>query len=221
MIGRPGALGAGVLLLAAACAQDPAGLRSRERIAGSYFLMSVDGRLPSSPAPDSTGGTVSVLGGSLTLGDAAPTTYVITPAGPMAGSCVHELPDGAWLDAANNVVHRADGSTYKIRPCGDGPYRLFLTRQYVAADGTARVVSDSSAGLYTWGFETAADTVGLVTLVGAGMGGPVSLAGGPVLRIARLHNGMPIPEPVYLFAIPGGDKLPHPSMTGRSSGRGG
>ncbi len=205
VIGRIGVLGAGILLLAAACARDPAGVRSRERIAGSYLLMSVDGRLPSSPAPDSAGGTVSVLGGYLTLGDAAPERYGYTPAGARSGSCVHQIPNGAFVDTAN-VVHLPDGSSYRIPPCGNGPYTLRLTRQHVAADGTQRTVTDSIAGLYTWGTLDPADTVGLVTLVGSGLGGSVSFAGGPVLRVARLHNGMPVPEPVYLFAVPGGDK---------------
>jgi len=220
MIGRLGTLGAGVLLLGAACAQDPAGLRARGRIAGNYLLMSVDGRLPSSPVPDSADGTVTVLGGQLTLGGAAPERYVYTPAGAMSGSCVHEIPDGAFVDTAN-VVHLPDGSSYRIPPCGDGPYTLRLTRQHVAADGTQRILTDSIAGLYTWGTVTASDTVAMVTLVGSGLGGSVTFTGGTVLRVARLHLGMPLPEPVYLFAIPGGDKLPHPNVAGRSERRGG
>ncbi len=196
------ARGALLLLALAGCGTEPVG-PANDSIAGWYILVDLS---PSSPIADSTGGTVSVLSGQLLLGRAPSEPYVYTPGGVIARSCTYEIPDGAWVDPAH-VVHRPDGSTYALPRCGTGSYTLLLNVEHVAADGSSRIVADSSVGLYTWGRETSAG--GIVTLVDAGMDGSVTFgAGGPVIRIAAQHlfyplaPAAPFPSFAYVFSRP-------------------
>ncbi len=162
-------------------------------IAGRYTLDQVDGLAPPCCADaDSAGGTVMIVSGALVLGEAAPETYGFPPSGvPLANSCVHEIPNGAFVDTAN-VVHLPDGSSYRIPRCGDGPFTLVLTRRHVLADGTSGTVADTSAGLYTWGNAQGSDAETYITLVDAGMGGAViSRPPDGKLRVARQHVGPP------------------------------
>src|SRR6266568_4644975 len=54
---------------------------------------------------------------SVLMGDASPgPDFVATPAGWFHRSCVHEIPNGAKVDAAGNVT-RADGTTFQIPKC--------------------------------------------------------------------------------------------------------
>ncbi len=175
-----------------------------ESIAGLYLLDEVDGQpVPCCAQPDSSGTTVTIVSGRLFLGAARPTSYAATPAGiALAGSCVHEIPNGAWVDTAN-VVHRADGSSYKLPRCGDGPYTLVLTRRLDLPDGTSRISADTAAGLYTWGGNLGMDATRLITLVDSGLGGTVTLYDpGATILVARQHVGPPDlwpHEPEYLF----------------------
>lgn len=203
-------LAGAVLLLAAlaagACADDPAGLSGADSdaIAGKYRLVDVDGQeLPCCAESDSAGGTVSFLGGTLTLARAAPEAYVAAPSGVAVPSrCVHTIPDGATVDTAN-VVHVPDGSSYTLPRCGDAPYSMALTRRYAGADGTTRMLADSVTGLYVWGHAFSGSD-GLVTLVDSGMGGTLSVsATGVEIRVAREHVGPPNlrpPEHVFHFS---------------------
>lgn len=154
-------------------------------IAGSYDLRQVDGNaVPCCAAPDSTDSTttVTIVGGSLTLGDAAPEDYGYPPSGvPMAVSCVHGIPDGAWVDR-NDVVHLPDGTTYQIPPCGDGPYTMIIVRRYDHVHGTAAIVADTTLGKYTWGSEAGRDPFdgGIISLLASAGIGQVNTARGGI-----------------------------------------
>ncbi len=164
---RRSVAGAVALLVVGGCEgalTDPAG------IAGEYALRRVDGAtLPCCAQTDSSGSRVTIVEGSLTLGDAAPEEYVYTPAGiPMARSCVHEIPDGAHVDR-DGWVTLTNGSRYWIPPCGDGDYTMVITWRHEYANGTAHTVSETTSGRYTWGNDPSGG--GIVTLVGvAGLG---------------------------------------------------
>jgi len=194
-------------LALAACGNETAGPTQGQSIAGRYILTDVT---PVGSTPEPGGGTVTVIGGQLTLGPADPEPYTYPPSGvPIARSCVHQIPNGAMVDTAN-VVHMPDGSSYKLPRCGTGRFTLVLIRQSVAADGSSGFASDTTTGLYTWGpgVLVSADTSGpsLITLVDAGMGGSVTFGRlwGPVIEVSRQHVGPPMtgvpPEPAYTFS---------------------
>ncbi len=192
-------IGTAAALCLAAC--DPMFEAGRDGLAGQYRLTAVDGNeLPWQLAADSAGTVWTVLGGSLTLGRAEPDRYVLAPGGPRPSRCVHEIPTGAWVDTAN-VVHLKDGSSYRIAPCGDGPYTLGLTRRYTDAGGTVRNTSDTWTGLYAWGAAPGSDTTTLVTLVQSQMRGSADTTGSKVrLTVAVQHIGVPTStEPSYTF----------------------
>ncbi len=175
----------------------------RSRLAGDYQLATVDGQaLPWSAAPDSTGTTLTVLSGSLTLGAASPETYSFVPSGAMIPSkCVHAIPDGAWVDTAN-VVHLSNGSTYRIPPCGDGPYTLSLTRRYTDAGGSSHTAAETWTGLYAWGTDGGPGGTTYVTLVGRMAGTASTFASGVHISVAVGHVGPPSMwphEPTYEF----------------------
>jgi hypothetical protein len=167
------AVGALVVALVGCEARDAVGPADLQRIAGRYQLQQVDGSsVPCCATTDSAGVRVSVLGGLLTLGDAAPEQYVGTPAGvPMARSCVHEIPNGATVDGRTGVVTLQDGTTYRIPPCGDGDYTMIVTRRYQNA-GVSWVAAETTVARYTWGHEAAGG--GILSLLG---GGPATALG--------------------------------------------
>ncbi len=146
-------------------------------IAGPYVLTRVDGEsLPCCAETDSAGTRVSVVGGTLTLGQADPGPYMFVPAGfPMPVSCVHEIPDGAQVDR-DGLVTLPNGETYTIPPCGDGDYELTLDTRYEHPDGTSETKPVVISQRYTWGWEALGDDEaaadhglvdhGFVTLVG-------------------------------------------------------
>jgi hypothetical protein len=193
------ALVSGAILVAlASCGNDPMEPGSTG-IAGQYTLAAVDGQTPPCCGADSTGAIVSIAGGTLTLADAAPEQYAFTPAGiAMATLCIHQIPNGAYVDTAD-VVHLPDGSSYKIPSCGDAPYTLILVYRQLLPDGSSGTVADTTSGLYTWGSVPGADAAGAdlggaspadVTLVGSGMGGTVAMsAAGVEIRIAKRYIG--------------------------------
>lgn len=198
------------LLLLPACADNPTAPPDPDSIAGTYTLTSVDGRsLPFAIAPDSTGTIVVITGGTLTLGKAARTTFGATPAGLAPVSCVHEIPDGAWVDDTHGdtvIVHLPDGTSYTLPPCGDGPFTLVLNRQVQPLGNGSAPEADTTGGLYAWGPLPWGDTTE-VMLMQAGLAGPVSMSpAGVNIRLTKRAFGAfgPGPnDPVYGFAGPG------------------
>lgn len=198
------------LLLLPACADNPTAPSIPDSIAGTYALTTVDGQpLPFSGAPDSTGTVVVITGGTLTLGEAARTTFGATPAGLAPVSCVHEIPAGAFVDfteGGHGVVHLPDGTTYELPPCGDGPFTLVLNRQVQHLGSGPAPEADTTGGLYAWGLLPWGDTTE-VMLMEAGLAGPVSVSPtGVNLRLTKRAFGAfgPGPDdPQYGFAGPG------------------
>jgi hypothetical protein len=78
--------------------------------------VSLDTATQSQPFPTLAAG--SSASGDPAGGSAAggPDDYVVTPAGSIHRSCVHELPSGATVDEAGHVT-LPDGSTYQLPPC--------------------------------------------------------------------------------------------------------
>ncbi|MEJ2677548.1 MAG: hypothetical protein P8174_00570 [Gemmatimonadota bacterium] len=198
------------LLLLPACTQNLTDPSLPDSIAGTYTLTSVDGQpLPFAMGPDSTGTIVVIIGGTLTLGEAAPTGFGATPAGLAPLSCNHEIPDGAYVDfteGEHGVVHLPDGTTYELPPCGDGPYTLLLNRQVQHLGSGPAPQADTTGGLYAWGPLPWGDTTE-VMLMEAGLAGPVSASPtGVNIRLTRRAFGAfgPGPDdPLYGFAGPG------------------
>jgi len=174
-------------------------------IDGRYQLVGVDGKaLPCCAETDSTGAVGTTIGGTLTLGYAAPEDYVEVPSGaPKARSCVHGIPDGAWVDATTNVVHLPDGSTYQLPECGDAAYTMVITRRYEYPDGSSRTASDTTGGKYTWGTVSGgALHDGVISLVRSrGFGSVNSSSEGIDLRIQFGVRVGPLPAtgPQYEF----------------------
>ena len=105
------------------------------------------------------------------------------------------------MDTAN-VVHRQDGSSYKIPPCGDGPYTLSLTRRYTDAGGSSRTAAETWTGLYAWGNDGGSGGTTYVTLVGSMAGSASTFASGVHITVAVGHVGPPgmwPHEPTYEF----------------------
>jgi hypothetical protein len=139
------------------------------------------------------------VGGSLTLGEAAPEQFVATPGGMVAKSCVHEVPNGAHIDTAG-VVTLPDSSQYKIPQCGDGTYTMIITRTYDDVDGDTRTKSDTASGKYVWSDSDPAT----LTLLGVGLGGPITRSDGSVELTVSGRYGLPPlgsagPGPSYEF----------------------
>lgn len=170
-------------------------------IAGQYELAAVDGNaLPCCGQTDSAGTRATIVGGSLTLGEAAPEKFVATPGGMVAESCVHEVPNGAHIDTAG-VVTLPDSSQYKIPQCGDGSYTMIITRMYEDVDGATRTKSDTAAGKYVWSDSDQAT----ITLLGIGLGGPITRSSESVELTVSGRYGLPPlgstgPGPRYEFA---------------------
>jgi len=163
-------------------------------IAGDYTLAAVDGAaLPCCALPDSASGArVTVLAGTLTLGEAAAEEWVATPAGWMAKSCVHEIPNGAGVDTAN-VVHMPDGSSYRLPECGDGSYGMVLTVRSDYPDGRSATSTRTTAGKYVWGEDR-------LRLVGSGstrgLSGQIVAASGEIgITVQPTTVGPPVPVP--------------------------
>jgi hypothetical protein len=147
-------------------------------------LVAVDGSaLPCCTLTDSTGARLTVLGGSLMLGEGAPEAFAATPAGYYPESWVHGVPEGARVDTSG-VVTLPDGSTYRIPACTTihhATYTMILTRRYDAVDGTSGTVSDTSAGVYAWSDGGGGEgQLKVVSLLNAGLIGPLAMFGGHV-----------------------------------------
>ena len=174
--------GIAALSLATACGLFDS---SSPSIAGDYALRTVDGAALPCCAVDSAGARITIVAGTLSLGQAAPESFVVTPAGWYPGSCVHEVPNGATVDP----------STFP--PCGDGHFTLTLSKRFDYADGSSRTVPATVAGLYAWSERDPA----MVKLVDATMIGAidVSASGQTQLELQRV-NFMGSFGPTYLFA---------------------
>lgn len=151
-------------------------------IAGPYTLTSVDNKaLPCCGALDSTSGVkLTVLSGTLTLGHATPEAFVATPAGYHPESCVHEVPNGATVDP----------SSYP--PCGDGDFSLSLVERLDYTDGSSKIDTVASSGLYAWSDHDALIEFG-------GMLGSATLQSGGAVLAVQEANVMGTYGPTYTF----------------------
>lgn len=157
-------------------------------IGGQYELASVTGSaVPCCTTTDSTGTRVTVVGGSLTLADAAPEAFAATPAGYVPRICVHESSNGSQDNYPScEEQHHAS-------------YVMIITRQYEDVNGGSQTVSDTASGVYAW----SASGPAMVSLLGSGLGGPVAISGGSVnVTVYPLKFGQgPLPgDPQYEFA---------------------
>jgi hypothetical protein len=155
-------------------------------ISGEYTLSSVNEKpLPCCALPDSaTGARVTVLSGTLTLGDAAPEPFVFTPAGEYPSSCVHGVPNGATVKDSD------------FPRCGDGDFALTLNERLDYPDGSSTTTTVSSSGRYAWSDET-----GMIKLVDVPMLGSVALtANGAEVSIQRVTFQGTF-GPTYTFRI--------------------
>jgi len=157
-------------------------------IGGQYDLVSVTGSaLPCCAAVDSTGTQVTIVGGSLTLADAAPEKFGATPAGYVPLACIHESSNGN------------DDQFPSCEEQHHASYVMIIARQYDDANGGSRTVSDTTSGVYAW----SASGPAMVSLLGSGLGGPVSMSGSSAkITVYALDFGRgPEPgAPTYEFA---------------------
>lgn len=78
---------------------------------------------------DSAGGTVTVVGGTLTFHRLASyTDTVATPGGLMSAACVTEVPNGASV-YPNGLVTVGDSIGYLTIPCSKGTYAFVVSRR--------------------------------------------------------------------------------------------
>ena len=113
-------------------------------------LVALDGgTLPCCTASES-GGTVTIVGGSLVYyyprND--PDT-VETPEGPLPAACVIGVPNGIAIGDGYAVL--PDSTEVPAPPCFEGEYRLILTRRHVSPVGDSKIDHITvSSGTYRW-----------------------------------------------------------------------
>lgn len=171
--------------------------RHTASIAGAYQLVTVDGQVvPCCTRIDTTSGVrTTPLGGQLTLGDAAPESFVATPAGvSMPSSCVYTIPNGARVHA--DTVFKQDGSWYLLPPCGRGSYAMTITDRVDSA-GRTDTATVSYAGRYSWSNDQSA-----IYLVGSMSGSFTRGGSGVEMSLQQTHIGVPPAQdfPTYAFA---------------------
>ena len=167
--------------------------------AGQYALVAINGNaLPCCGTTDTTGVTTAIIGGSLTLANAAPEKFAATPGGIVPSKCVHEVPNWAHIDQ-NGDVTLLDGTTYHIPSCAElhsADYHLVLEH---GQSGGGSSTSEVLSGTYAWG-AWSANSPAQITLINAGMTGSFSTTSGTVeVRVQRSHFGMPTSDPLYTF----------------------
>lgn len=113
-------------------------------------LMAADQQPVPCCSVDSSGGTVTVVGGTLTFHRLATyTDTVATPGGLMSAACVTEVPNGAWVHANNGLVTLGDSVGYLTIPCSTGTYALVLSRRVDRPGGPSDTLDDTlSVGSY-------------------------------------------------------------------------
>ncbi|HVX40646.1 MAG TPA: hypothetical protein VHB25_13845 [Gemmatimonadaceae bacterium] len=153
-------------------------------IAGPYDLATVDGHaLPCCAQLDSASGDrVTTIAGTLLLGDAAPETFVATPAGWYPSSCVHLVPSGTTISISGTPT------------CGDGEFTLTLVQQMDHDNGSSDTTSLVYHGKYAW-----SDRDALIKLVDVPMVGAVSLRSPSTELDVRHSNVTGEYGPVYAF----------------------
>ena len=164
-----------------------------ESIAGEYRLTSVNGqKLPWTGSSDATGRPVTIVSGTLTLGDAVPDFYDDVGGGILlARSCLRQIPEEASVDG-DGVVYSTDGTIYVLSGCGNGRYDLVITRSYPDANETA-------SGQYTWGTAASGGPMSYITLVGS-KNGQVIRSGTVLIRIQHAGWSNSPNEPLYEFS---------------------
>jgi hypothetical protein len=196
------------LLAVPSCADNVTAPSNLDSIAGTYALTTVDGQpLPFSSAPDSTGTVTTITGGTLVLGNAAPGEFAATPAGwDIPKSCIHEIPDGAWVDDTHGdtvIVHLPDSTSYTLPLCGDGPYALLLNRQVRHAGGGPAAADTTMSGLYAWGPAPFGDGTE-IALEGSGLAGQVTTSrAGVEIQIAARYLFMKRPPDYHIYGFTG------------------
>ncbi|MHB1863192.1 MAG: hypothetical protein ACYCVL_09505 [Gemmatimonadaceae bacterium] len=185
-----------VLVCASACGLlDP---QHAPSIAGTYRLLSVDGQpVPCCTRTDTASGVrTTPLSGQLTLGAAAPESFVAVPAGMyMPSSCVYTIPNGARMHG--DTVFTQGGSWYLLAPCGRGSYAMTLTERVDSA-GRTDTVAVQSSGRYSW-----SNTDSAVFLVGSMSGSLTGTGSATHLMLQQTHFGdQPSQDfPQYEFGI--------------------
>jgi len=99
-------------------------------VVARYTLTAEDGNPPPCCAVDSAGLRITVVGGALTFhGPAGYRDTVFTPAGPASRACVHEVPNGAFVNTRTHTVTLTDSTRYLLLPCDRGAYELIVIRR--------------------------------------------------------------------------------------------
>ncbi len=175
-LGLSGCAATATLVTVAACvlAFNP----HPESIAGEYRLVSVNGQaLPWRGPPDAAGRPVTIVSGTLTLGDAVPDFYDDAGGGiAIARSCMQQIPEDASVDG-DGVVYNGDGTSYLLTDCGNGRYDLAIGHGYGYAN-------EAASGRYTWGSAASGPPRSYITLVGS-MNGEVIRSGSVLIRVQR------------------------------------
>ncbi|MCG6986560.1 MAG: hypothetical protein LJF06_00020 [Gemmatimonadetes bacterium] len=112
-------------------------------------LVAVDSQPLPCCSADSAGGTVTVIGGTLTFHRLASyTDTVATPGGLMSAACVTQEPNGAAVHP-NGLVTVGDSVGYLTVPCSKGTYALVVSRRSDLQDTSSDALDDTvSAGTY-------------------------------------------------------------------------
>ena len=132
---------------------------------------------------DSAGARTTILAGTLTFQRYAHyTDTVITPAGPMSGACVTEVPNGAHQHS-NGLVTVGDTVAYLMIPCHVGGYTLVLTQRVDFAGDVSRTLDVTvSSGTYSW----TRDALVLVDATGHAV--PATMAVDTIIIVASGHS---------------------------------
>lgn len=112
-------------------------------------LVAVDSQPLPCCSVDSAGGTVTVVGGTLTFHRLASySDTVATPGGLMSAACVTQVPNGAAVHP-NGLVTVGDSVGYLTVPCSKGTYALVVSRRSDLQDTSSDALDDTvSAGTY-------------------------------------------------------------------------
>ncbi len=132
---------------------------------------------------DSAGARVSILSGTLTFQRYAHySDTVFTPAGPMSGACVTEIPNGAVLHL-NGLVPVGDTVAYLMIPCRVGGYTLVLTQRVDFPGDSARTLDVTvSSGTYSWTRDA------LLLMDASGHAVPATMAADTIVILASGHT---------------------------------
>src|SRR5258707_13084718 len=129
-------------------------------VVARYTLTAEDGNPPPCCAVDSAGVHIAVVGGVLRFhGPAGYRDTVFTPAGPASRACVHEVPNGAFVNTRTHTVTLTDSTRYLLLPCDRGAYALIVIRRLDHEGGSS---TTDSIVVSSGTFSAKPDTVDLV-----------------------------------------------------------